>query len=89
MGISTHWVGAGDGGTGRDWGVYLLPKEHSHTIHCGSSYHGLVSGSRAETKDAALAEMVGSYHYIYSKDKSGACGSGYGGIDGDGGVGGR
>ena len=31
-----------------DIGLYItLPPEHGHTIHCNSSYHGLVSGSGA------------------------------------------
>ena len=44
MVITTHWVGAGDGGLRIDWVLYRLPSEHGHTIHCDLSYHGLVSG---------------------------------------------
>ena len=59
MGISIHGGGAGNDGTIRDQGVYLPPPEHGRTIHCDSSYHGIVSGSGAEAGGAALAEMVG------------------------------
>ena len=89
MGISTHWGGAGDGGTRRDRGVYRPPPEYDRTIHCDSSYCGLVSGGGAEAGYAALVEMVGSARSRYPRGKSGACGSGDGGRYGDGGVGGK
>ena len=89
MGISTHWGGAGDGGTRRYWGVYLSPPEHGRTTHCNSSYHILVSGGGAEAGDAALAEMVVAACSRYPSNNSGACGSKYGISDMDGGVGGR
>ena len=48
-----------------------------------------MSGGGADARDAALAEMVGSARYIYTRYKSGARGSRYGGGDGVGGVVGR
>ena len=41
-----------------------------------------MSGGGVEAGDTALAEMVGAARSIYPRDKSGACRSGYGGIDG-------
>ena len=82
MGISTHWGGADDSGTIINWGVYCPLKERSIIIHYNYSYHGLVSGGGAETGYADLSEIVRAGHSIYTRDKSGACRSGYGGIDG-------
>ena len=81
MAISIHWGGAGDSGTRIDWDIYIPPPEHGRTIHCNSSYHGLVSGGGAEAGGAALAEMVGAARSTYPRDKSGARGRGYGGRD--------
>ena len=33
IGVPTHWGGAGNGGTGGDWGIYNPPPENGHTIH--------------------------------------------------------
>ena len=83
MGISTHWGGADDSGTIINWGVYCLLTERSIIIHYNYSYHGLVSGGGAEAGYADLAEMVRAGHSIYTRDKSGARGIVYGGVDGD------
>ena len=48
-----------------------------------------MSGRGAEAGNATLAEMVGAAHSVNPRDKSGACRSGDGGGDGDGGIGGR
>ena len=44
MSVYTHWDSAINGGTGGDWGEHCPQPEHSRTIHCELSYHGLVSG---------------------------------------------
>ena len=87
--MSTHWGSADAGMNKRDQGLYCPPPEHSDTIRCDFSYHGLVSGGKAEFRDAALAKMVGSAFSGYPRDKSGTCSSGYGGKYGGGGIGGR
>ena len=76
-------------GMGPDWGEYFPPPENGRTINCNFSHHGMVSGGGAEARNETLAEMVGAFHYIYPRDRSGACRSGYGGGDRDGGIGGR
>ena len=60
MVVSNQWGGAGNGGTGVDWGIYLPPPEHVRTVHCGSSYPGLASGGRAEDGNALIQAMVGA-----------------------------
>ena len=65
MVVTTHWGGAGNGGTIGDWGIYLPPTEHGHTIHCGSSYHELVSVIRAETGNSPIQAMVGAARSRY------------------------
>ena len=75
MGVPTHWGGAGNGGAGQDGGVYRPPPEHSRTIHYDSSYHGLVSGGRAEARTATIKAMVGEACSGYPRDNSGACSS--------------
>ena len=77
--LYTHWGGSGNGGTRIYQGVYRPSPEHSLTMYYSSSYHGLVSGGILGGMDAALAEMVGSAHFRYTRDKGGACGSGDGG----------
>ena len=65
-----------------DWrisGIYQPPPEHGHTIHCDLSYHGLVSGSGAETGNAPIQAMVGADRPGYTGYKSGACSSRGGG----------
>ena len=72
MGVPTHWGGAGNGGDGRDWGVYQPPPEHVCTIHCNLSYHVLVSSGEAEAGTMTIQEMVVAARSIYPRDKSGA-----------------
>ena len=67
--VHTHWGGAGNGGTGGDWGIYCPPPEHGRTIHCYSYYHGLVFGGGAEDGNAPIQAMVGSAHPGYHGDK--------------------
>ena len=45
-----------------------------------------MSGSGLEAGDADLAKMVGASRSRYPRDNSGACASGDGGRDGEGGV---
>ena len=40
--------------------VYRLSPEHGRTIHCDSSYHGLVSCGGAEAGTAPIKAMVGA-----------------------------
>ena len=54
MGVPTHRGGAGNGGTEGYWGIYCPPPEHVYAIHCDLSYHGLVSGSVAEARNAPI-----------------------------------
>ena len=89
MDITTHWGGAGDSGIRCDQGVYCPSPEHGCTIYFELSYHRLVSGSGSEARNATLAELLGAARSEYPRDKSGACSSGDGGGDGDGGIGGR
>ena len=89
MDISDHWGGAGDSGTIRDQGLNRPPLEHIRTIHCDSSYHGLMFVGGSEAGDVALVEIVGASCSRYPMDESGARGSRDGGRDGGGGVGGR
>ena len=83
MGVPTHWGGDGNGEAGQDMGVYPPPPEHGRTINFDSSYHGLVSGDRAESGTATFKGMTGAARSGYTMDKSGACISGGGGVDGD------
>ena len=83
MGVPTHWGGTGNGGTGGDWGIYRLPPEHSRTINCESSYHGLVSGGGAEAGNAPTQEMVGADRPGYTGDKGRECRTGGGKGDGE------
>ena len=78
MGVYTHWSGAGNDGDVGDRGVYRLPSEHVRILHCGSSYHGLVSGGEAEARTAPIQAMVGVARSGYPGDKGGACSSGGG-----------
>ena len=48
-----------------------------------------MSGGREEYRNTTLTEMVGASRSIYYRDKSGETSSGYGGGDGDRGIGGR
>ena len=50
--------------------VYIdLRQKQNSTVHCESSYYGLVSSSGAEYGTAPIQEMVRAYHYIYPGDK--------------------
>ena len=69
MGVYTHWGSAGNGRAGGDRGVYRPPPEHSRTVHCDSSYHGLVSGGGSESGTAPIQLMVGSSCPVYPGDK--------------------
>ena len=79
MVVPTHWGVAGNGGTGGDRGIYLLPPEHGHTKHCESPYHGLMCGGGAEAGNAPIQAMVGAARPGYPGDKGRACSSGGGG----------
>ena len=87
MSISTHLDDDGNGGTRRYQGLYYALTEHGCTTHYDLSYHGIVSGGGAEARDAALAEMMGAARSIYPRDKISTSDIGYGGRDGDGGIG--
>ena len=82
MGVYNHWGGAGNGGAVEEWGVYCPLPEHGRTVHCDSSYHGIVSGIGVEDGTATIQAMVVSASYVYKGDKSGACSNGGGGGDG-------
>ena len=72
MGVYTHWGGAENGGAGGDRGVYNPSPEHGRTLHCNSSYHGLVSGGGAEAGTAPIQAMLGASYSRYPGDKGGA-----------------
>ena len=85
MGVYTHWGGAENGGAGGDRGVYNPSPEHGRTLHCNSSYHGLVSGGGAEAGTAPIQGMVGVARSGYPGDNGRA--DSRGGEAGGGGVG--
>ena len=58
MGVTTHWGGAGNGGTGGYWGIYCPPPEHGRAINCDSSYHGIVSEGGGEAGNAPIQAMA-------------------------------
>ena len=65
MGVPTHCNGSGNGGTGGGRGKYLPPPEHVCAIHCNPSHHGVVFGSGAESGNAPIQAMVGTYRPGY------------------------
>ena len=71
MGVYTHRGGAGNGGAGGDRGVYHPPPEQGCTVHCNSSYHGLLSGGGAEVGTAPIQAMVGAARSEYPGDNGG------------------
>ena len=73
------WVYPAIGGTRGDQGLYRLPSEHSHTINCNPSYHGLVFGSGAESGNAPIQGMVGASRPGYHGKKGGTYSHGGGG----------
>ena len=81
VGVPTHWSGAGNGGTGGDRGLYRPLSEHGCAIHCDPSYHGLVFGGGAESRNLPIWVMVGSARPGYYEDKgrTGIHGGGGGG----------
>ena len=56
--------------------MYFPPPEHGHTIHCDSSYHGLMSGNGVEAGTVNIKVMVGAARSEYPRDKIRACISG-------------
>ena len=62
--------------------IYRPPTEHVRTVHCDSSYHGLVSGGGAEAGNVPIQAMVGASPPGYPGDKGRACRSRGGGGDG-------
>ena len=72
MGVTTHWGGYGNGGTGGDRGIYFLPPEHGHIGHCDPYYHGLVFDGRADAGNVTIQAMVGADHPGYNEDQGGA-----------------
>ena len=69
VGVTTHWSGSGNGGTGGDRGIYRSPPEHGDTIHCDPSYHGIVFGGGAEARNAPIQVMVGTARPGYHGDQ--------------------
>ena len=84
MGVYIHLGGAGNGGDGRDRGVYCPLPEHGRTVHCKSFYNGLVFGGGAEAGTAHIQDMVGAACPGYTGDKIGECSSRGGGGGGTG-----
>ena len=78
MGISTHWGGR--------WQRWYYMRLGCISPAADSSYHGLVSGGRAENGNTTLVKMVGASHSRYPRDKSGVCSRGGGGGDGGRGI---
>ena len=72
MGLYNYWGGSGNGGAGGDRGVYLPPTEHGSTVHCDSSYYGIVSGGGGEAGTMPIQAMVGADCSVYPGDKGGA-----------------
>ena len=63
--------------------MYIAPpREHSHTLHCNSSYHVLVSGIIVESWTVPIQAMVGAACSENPEDKLGSCSSRVEGIDG-------
>ena len=89
MGAPIHLGGTVNGGSVKYQGVHHPSPEHSRTVHCNSSYHGLVSGGGAGAWTETSKLMVRSNNYVYLRDKSGACRRGGGVGDGDGGMEGK
>ena len=72
MGVPTNWSGVGDDGYRGYRVIYPLPQEHDRAIHCDLSYHGLVFGGGAESRNAPIQVMVGTDHLGYHWDQDGA-----------------
>ena len=79
QGVPTYWGGAGNGGTGGDRGIYLLPPEHGRAINCNPSDHGLVFGGGEEAGNLYFQAMVGAYRPGYHGDQGGSGSRGGGG----------
>ena len=68
VGVTTHWSGAVNFGTGEDRGIYHPPQEHGCAIHFDSTYNVLVFGGGAEAGNSPIQEMVGTARPGYHGD---------------------